>query len=93
VKAGADVRPRHRKRAGDLFGVQRRRRKKQERMHLGDRPIDTPARAHFAPMEDKFLGDWSEGRGVSSVCHVCHARIYSNNKHLSRGRDCLRANR
>src|SRR2546427_586919 len=33
VKAGADVRTRHGKRAGDLFRVQRPRREKEEGMH------------------------------------------------------------
>src|SRR6266571_1643571 len=85
VKAGADVRTRHGKRAGDLFRVQRPQREKQEGMNLGDGPIDPPTRSHFAPMEDKSLGDRGEGHRLIVVCHFFYYRIYRMYRHMSRG--------
>ncbi len=45
---------------GDLLRRQRPGRKEKEGMNLGDGAIDSPARPHFAPMENEFLRDGRE---------------------------------
>jgi hypothetical protein len=36
-------------------------------MNLGDGAIDAPTGAHFAPMEDELLLDWSERAHISII--------------------------
>jgi hypothetical protein len=57
AEAGADVRSRDAKSGCDGLRVERRRRQEQQRVNLGDGPVDPPAGAHFPPVEDELFLD------------------------------------
>src|SRR5205814_5295720 len=59
-EAGADVGPGHVQGFGDLFGVQGILRDVQQRMDLGDGPVNAPAGAHLTPVQDELLLDWRQ---------------------------------
>src|SRR5688572_1106135 len=62
-QTGAGVGPGNTKRLGNLIGGQRFFGEEEQRVDLRDGPVETPTGAHFSPMEDKLLRDWSQ------VCH------------------------
>ena len=39
----------------DLIGIQGLRGDEQQRVNLGNRPVDPPPRPHLAPMQDELL--------------------------------------
>src|ERR1041384_7862894 len=75
AQAGADIGAGDRESLGDLLGVERLLRNKKERMDLGHGAIDSPTRAHFAPVQDEFLLDLRE----LHFLNFCINRNYRNN--------------
>ena len=59
-QTGAYVRASHFQRVRDALCMERLGRKIKERMNLSDRAVDAPSSAHLAPVQDKFLLDWSQ---------------------------------
>ena len=55
LQAGADVGARDGEGVGDVFGGEGFRREVEQGVDLGDGAVDSPAGAHFAPVEDEFL--------------------------------------
>src|SRR2546430_7930997 len=55
LEAGADVGSRDVERFRKLLRVERLFREVEQRMNLGYRPVDAPARAHLPPVEDELL--------------------------------------
>jgi hypothetical protein len=73
LQAGADVGARHLQHFGDALGMQRRGREEQQRMHLRDGAVDTPARAHLAPVHDEAALDLRQrvdGQGCGGNAHA-----------------------
>ena len=60
LEAGADVGPRDAQGFHDVIGIQRFGGDEEQGMDLCDRAVNAPARAHFAPMENELLLNWSE---------------------------------
>ena len=75
AQAVADVRAGDAERRGDVLGVQRPVGQEQQRVDLGDRAVDAPARAHLPPVEDELLLDRRQRR-VLLFSHFCLNRIY-----------------
>src|ERR1700687_3137894 len=54
TQAGAHVRSGHRQRRRDLLGRQRAGRDVEQRVNLGDGPVDAPRGTHLAPVDDEL---------------------------------------
>src|ERR1044072_8924341 len=57
AQAGADVGPGDGKGEGDLLRIERFGGDVQQSVDLSHRPVDPPARAHLAPVENELLHD------------------------------------
>src|ERR1700730_10623581 len=86
AEAGADVRTRNGEDNGDLVGGERARRDEEQSVDLSHGAIDTPTSAHFAPVEDEFLGGGGEWRTLCVFSHFCMDRTYSSDWRLSIGK-------
>src|SRR6202162_5839443 len=83
AEAGADVGTSDGEGDGNLIGGQRVRRDEEQGVDLGDGAVDAPAGAHFAPMEDEFLGGGGKRRALCVFSHFCINRKYSSDRTMS----------
>jgi hypothetical protein len=58
AQASADIRSRQAKQGHDLLGIQRPIRDVEQGMNLGNAAVDSPARAHFAPVKNELVSDF-----------------------------------
>src|SRR5438105_4793754 len=70
AQTGADVGTGDGECVGDFFCVQWFWGQVEQCVNLSDSAVDAPLRAHFTPVEDKFLLDRAQGFHVS-VISVC----------------------
>src|SRR5260370_19369051 len=63
-KTVADIRTRHRESLGDVLGMERSGRQKEQSMDLRHRAVNAPARTHLSPMENELLLNWAELRHI-----------------------------
>ncbi len=67
AEAGADVGAGDGQGGGDFVGGQRARGNEQQRVELRDGAVESPAGAHFAPVQDEFLRDRSLAGRLENV--------------------------